>query len=98
MGQARQPNRNIRCDQQATDVTLPINGPLRESSGTTDAIRVANRQAIIRLETMIYQPVTSRAITRKQRSRYDAMGPSPATTTGVGLNPHSKVNEPTNVK
>ncbi len=96
MSQEREQNRNIRCDQQATDVPLPINGPLRESSGTTDAIRVANHQAIIRLETMIYQPVTSSH--QETKARHEAMGPVPATTTGVGLNPHSKVNEPTNVK
>ncbi len=45
----------------------------------------------------VYQTVTSDAINRKQKSRQQAMGPSPATTTGVGSDPLSKVNEPTNV-
>ncbi|MDM4019611.1 hypothetical protein, partial [Roseiconus lacunae] len=47
---------------------------LRESSDTTKVTCAANYQAKFRLEKMIYQTVTSKAITRKQRTRQQAMG------------------------
>ncbi|WP_203547002.1 hypothetical protein, partial [Roseiconus lacunae] len=58
----------------ATEVPWPMDGPVRESSGTTKVTCAADHQATIRLEKMIYQTVTSRAITRKLRSHHHAVG------------------------